>query len=109
MTIATAFAAFAILVAAPISAAEAQSWQRRVIDGTASVSGQTERGGSWSRSTTCASGRRGCSTGFSATGAGGRAIEGTRESVRGPVRGRSVTTITGPEGNTFVRPDRWRR
>ena len=109
MTIATAFAGLAMFVTVPISTARARNRHRHVIDGAATGTGQTERGGNWSRSTTCTNGRRGCCTEFSATGAGARAIEGTRESVRGAVRGRSVTTITGPAGNTGVRPNRWRR
>jgi hypothetical protein len=90
-------------------AANAQSWECSVSDGTATVNRETARGRSLSRSTTCANGQWGCSTDFSGTGAGGQTVEGSRSSARGPFRGRSVTSVTGPEGNTVIRPNRWRR
>jgi len=100
--------AAALVLAAP-SLAEAQSWQRTVSEGAATVTAEGARGGSYTRSSTCANGRPGCSTSFSGTGPQGRSFSGTRESFRGPFRGRAVTTVTGPRGNTGVRARRWRR
>ncbi|MDJ0624454.1 MAG: hypothetical protein QNJ17_15930 [Desulfocapsaceae bacterium] len=101
-----------------VNAAYAESWSRSgpkgsvsrsIDDGTASVSRSGENGGTISRTTQCKDGSWGCTSSFEATTQDGNSYSGTRETYRGPQRGRSVTTITGPEGNTLVRPNRWRR
>jgi hypothetical protein len=91
------------------SAAAAQNYSRSIEDGKVTVRVEGARGGEISRTANCANGSWGCATEFSATGAGGNTIEGSRKSARGPFRGRSLTTVTGPKGNTAVRANRWRR
>lgn len=68
-----------------------------------SVTGR--RGGTASGTIDCARavGRLACTNDVSLTGSGGRSVSGTRESLRGPVRGRAVTTIARPDGGSVTR------
>ncbi len=61
-------------------------------------------GGSSSATVNCSrSGRVNCSRDYSVTGANGETFSGQRNSQYGLFRGRSVNTVTGPDGNTVSR------
>lgn len=106
-----------VAAAAFASSAHAQEFTRSGPAGTVTrsfgdrevtVSRQLDSGASIDRTTSCGGGGR-CTSVFSGTNAAGQAFSGTRGAYRGPFRGRSVTTVTRPEGNTIVRRNRWRR
>ena len=108
-------------IAAPASAEE---WKRPTVHGgelSRSVSrdgnvytGSTTRtgpnGGTYTSNSTCVGGVVDrCSRSYSGAGPNGQAFSGQRCSAAGPLRGRSVGSFTGPNGNTVHGFRRWRR
>lgn len=79
--------------------------------GSATVSRDFESGATSSRSTTCDGNPwlATCSTTLDVQTSGGNAYTLERNAAATRYRGGSVTTITGPSGNTYVSPRRWRR
>lgn len=118
------FAALALMLVAAASPASAEQWKRKTVHGgelTREVtrdgrvySGETTRtgpnGGTYSSSSTCFDGVvNRCKRSFSATGPDGQTLSGQRYSTRGPYRVRSVGSVTGPGGNTYLGARRhWR-
>jgi hypothetical protein len=116
-------AAVALFAALPllVTAVSAEEWTRTGPGGTVTrtwdqdtktgtVERSSARGGSTSATVDCAfASAAGCQRSVTATGPGGHTVEGQRTSVVGPFRGRTATTVTGPQGNTVMRRGRWRR
>ncbi|TIP13450.1 hypothetical protein [Mesorhizobium sp.] len=114
----------AMLVAATAVPAAAEEWQRPTAHGgeiSRSVSrdggvytGSTTRtgpnGGTYTSSSKCVTGVVDrCARSYSGTGPDGQSFSGKRVSARGPFRGRSAGSFTGPDGNTAFGFRRWRR
>ncbi len=79
--------------------------------GSASVSRELQSGATSSRSTTCDANPRavGCTTTMNLETRSGDAYTVERTAAGTAYRGGSVTTVTGPEGNTLIAPRRWRK
>lgn len=114
----------AILVWSAASPAAAEDWQRstarggvisRSVGETGNIhTGSTTRtgpnGGAYTSNSSCIGGvvvR--CARSYSGAGPNGKTYEGSRASARGPFHGRSVGSLTGPDGNTVHGVRRWRR
>ena len=101
-----------------VQTASAESWSRtgprmqveRSFDGSGSgtVSRELQNGASSSRSTTCEGNPWGvgCTSALDFETQSGNTYSVERDAALGRYRGGSVTTVTGPEGNTFVAPRR---
>ena len=114
----------AMLVASAAVPAAAEEWQRptcmaakigRSVSREGGVyTGSTTRtgpdGGSYTSSSKCVAGVVDrCARSYSGTGPDGQSFSGKRVSARGPFRGRSAGSFTGPDGNTVFGSRRWRR
>ena len=114
----------AMLVWSAASPAVAEEWKRPTAHGgeiSRSVSkdgnihtGSTTRtgpnGGTYTSSSKCVGGVVDrCARSYSGTGPDGQSFSGERVSARGPFRGRSAGSFTGPNGNTVHGFRRWRR
>ncbi|MEL6335632.1 MAG: hypothetical protein AAFQ88_03185 [Pseudomonadota bacterium] len=109
--LALALASTALLVAPQ---ATAEEWSRSGPNGsttrsvnTGSGSYSVERsgtnGGTSSATVDChANAGIQCSRDYTGTNSAGETVSGTRQSRFGPLRGRSVNTVTGPSDKTFV-------
>jgi hypothetical protein len=114
----------AMFVASAVVPATAEEWQRPTAHGgeiSRSISregnfytGSTTRtgpnGGTYTSSSKCVAGVVGrCARSYSGTGPDGQSFSGKRVSARGPFRGRSAGSFTGPDGNMVFGFRRWRR
>lgn len=108
------------LVGTAVLLAEAQDWSRTGpsgsvarsydADGGYTVDRSGSAGGSTSATVDCArGGGLNCSRDYTVTNPQGETVSGTRQSRFGPLRGRSVNSVTGPDGasGTLARPS-WR-
>ena len=110
-----------IILGLGIQAAQADTWSRtgprmeveRNFDGSGSgtVSRDLQNGATASRSTSCNGNPWlvGCSSTIDLQTQSGDEYTVDRNTAAGRYRGGSVTSLTGPEGNTVVSPRRWRR
>jgi len=104
-----------------IQSASADTWSRsgprmqvdRSYDGSGSgsVTRELQSGASTSRSTSCDGNpwAASCSSTLNVQSSSGEAYSVERNAAATRYRAGSVTTVTGPEGNTVVSPRRWRR
>ncbi|MBZ9678720.1 hypothetical protein [Mesorhizobium sp. ES1-1] len=107
-----------------VSPAAAEEWKRPTTHGGEIsrsvgrdgniVTGSTTRtgpnGGTYTSTSKCVGGVVDrCARSYSGTGPDGQSFSGKRLSARGPFRGRSVGSFTGPDGNTIHGFRRWRR
>jgi len=119
-----AFCLGAMLVWSAASPASADEWKRPTAHGgeiSRSVSkdgniytGSTTRtgpnGGTYRSNSKCVAGVVDrCARSYSGTGPDGQSFTGKQVSARGPFRGRSTGSFTGPNGNTGYGFRRWRR
>ncbi len=103
-----------------VNAALADSWSRsgprmsvdRTYDGSGSgtVTRELQNGATASRSTSCSGTpwAAGCSSTVDVETRNGNEFSAERNAAATRFRGGSVTTVTGPQGNTVVAPRRWR-
>lgn len=114
----------AIFLASAASPASAEEWKRPTAHGgeisrsvgkdgnvyTGSTTRTGPNGGTYTSNSKCVGGVVDrCARSYSGTGPNGQTFSGKRVSARGPFRGRSAGSFTGPNGNRVHGFRRWRR